>query len=532
MKKRKPPSHIFKLFIVYNNTDFLLSVHKTVHIKNNLISDFNKHLILHHKSFTETFNVSHFLDIVKDNTNVPFWNDKIRKKSQGLFLPHKHTMEIEDNNFTKKTWFKFEFYKEKMPCFHLEELNHYPKNDITEITKSKNIKLYLTPEQSKILKQFIGAYRYFYNRTINVLNNYNKNIRETHYTIKENETNKDINISVPIDKNVYNFYYLRSILKENIPIWVTDIKFQSHLIDLAINEAVIKVTTNMNKKRKFIMKMKTKKDLKQTINLEKTMITDKGFFSGLKLNGSYIFRDVKMSENISKLNYGGSTITYHRILNTFTMNLTYKTISVKNTSNKICSIDPGIRDFMVLFSDTKVCKIGVESTDKLYKKCREVDKIDSKMNSKEYYVNEKKYIVNSKRKRQLNEAKHRKITEIKNMKKELHDQTINYICKNYSKVIIPPFEIQEMVSKLQSKTARCMYTLSFNEFKEKLKNKGKERNCEIIIKPEYYTSKTCTRCGNIKKDLKMTDKIYSCKKCGLEIDRNYAGARNIMLRNN
>ncbi len=76
-----------------------------------------------------------------------------------------------------------------------------------------------------------------------------------------------------------------------------------------------------------------------------------------------------------------------------------------------------------------------------------------------------------------------------------------------------------------------MNTLSHYMFKQRLKDKCKEMNKKLEIKEEYYTSKTCTRCGNIKKDLGGV-KIYECDRCKMVIERDYNGARNIMLRNN
>jgi putative transposase len=190
-----------------------------------------------------------------------------------------------------------------------------------------------------------------------------------------------------------------------------------------------------------------------------------------------------------------------------------------------------------LYSDSKVAKIGIDTKGKLYKVCKEIDIIESRINSKEYYIKnketgEKEYkSVNNRRRMNLIKAKHRKIEYLKNLKRELHNQAINYLCKNYSKIIIPPFEIQKMAGTLFSKTARTLYNLSHYEFKQKLISKGKEMNCLIEIRPEYYTSKTCTRCGNVKRDLKLSDRKYKCNNCNLKIDRDYAAARNIMLRN-
>jgi len=85
-------------------------------------------------------------------------------------------------------------------------------------------------------------------------------------------------------------------------------------------------------------------------------------------------------------------------------------------------------------------------------------------------------------------------------------------------------------NKLSSKISRSLLNISYYKFLQKLKSKCRETGIVLVIRPEYYTSKTCTRCGNIKKELKGED-VYECKKCGLKIDRDTNGARNIMLRN-
>ena len=41
------------------------------------------------------------------------------------------------------------------------------------------------------------------------------------------------------------------------------------------------------------------------------------------------------------------------------------------------------------------------------------------------------------------------------------------------------------------------------------------------------SSKMCSKCGNIKHDLKLSDRIYRCNTCGLEIDRDLNAAINI-----
>ena len=78
---------------------------------------------------------------------------------------------------------------------------------------------------------------------------------------------------------------------------------------------------------------------------------------------------------------------------------------------------------------------------------------------------------------------------------------------------------------------RNMYCLSYYSFLSKLKKRCERYDVELEIKNESYTSKTCTKCGNIKYNL-GSNKIYNCSICKISIDRDINGSRNIMLKNN
>ena len=49
----------------------------------------------------------------------------------------------------------------------------------------------------------------------------------------------------------------------------------------------------------------------------------------------------------------------------------------------------------------------------------------------------------------------------------------------------------------------------------------------VIIDKWFPSSKTCSGCGKIKQDLKLSDRIYKCNHCGLELDRDHNAAKNI-----
>lgn len=51
---------------------------------------------------------------------------------------------------------------------------------------------------------------------------------------------------------------------------------------------------------------------------------------------------------------------------------------------------------------------------------------------------------------------------------------------------------------------------------------------EFVLADRFFpSSKKCSNCGNIKKDLKLSDRVYHCEKYGLVIDRDYNATINL-----
>ena len=75
---------------------------------------------------------------------------------------------------------------------------------------------------------------------------------------------------------------------------------------------------------------------------------------------------------------------------------------------------------------------------------------------------------------------------------------------------------------------RIIQSLSYYKLLERLKFKSLINKSNLIIQEEWYTSKTCTLCGQIKNNL-GSNTVYSCNFCNLKTDRDYNGCRNIFL---
>jgi putative transposase len=507
------------------------------------------------------YNYKDFIMLIKDYDCVPFWNEYTEKLSKEIFLPTKNNLEqIEPyETFNYKNWFESKHYIDcsdvnnknleisKQRQF-VKQVKNKKTGKMDNIIKSHKIKLFLNSRQRDCIKRLFGAYRYFYNRTINYINNYDKNTKKTYYFIDIKTPNSKIELDLSKEEYIFTFFGIRGLIKKNYPKWINDLDMPSHLIDMAIKEAIENYQKCLKKltkyRTKFNLGLKTKKNKYHTMNIEKSMIKSESnsLFSNLKDNKQYaekyVFRNLRTSCQFNKyLNICDSSITYNQRTNEFYINLNFEDTNIPNKdilkNKKVCSIDPGIKNFLVVYSQNSVDKIGIGVRDKIEKICRDIDIIVSKKDTKIKDKNNKTILkYNYEKRRNLRKAYHRKIKYLENLKKELHNKSIKYLCDNFGKIIIPPFETQKMVNnnKIDSRTSRSLMNMSYYKFLSKLKNRCMEFDIEIIVRPEYYTSKTCTRCGHIKHDLKNND-IYNCKYCGLKIERDINGARNIMLRN-
>ncbi len=189
----------------------------------------------------------------------------------------------------------------------------------------------------------------------------------------------------------------------------------------------------------------------------------------------------------------------------------------ENQRGEIVSLDPGVRTFQTFFSFDLIGKFGSKNFTRIYRLCYELDQIISKMSKAKCKVN-----------RRLRKAADRIRFKIRNLVDEIHHKIANWLCRNYVKIVIPPFPTSKMVTKLRSKTSRAMLTWSHFRFQQFLKFKATEFHSAVIPTNEAYTSKTCTSCGKIYEI--GSKEIFDCPSCKMVLDRDVNGARNIMLR--
>lgn len=76
--------------------------------------------------------------------------------------------------------------------------------------------------------------------------------------------------------------------------------------------------------------------------------------------------------------------------------------------------------------------------------------------------------------------------------------------------------------------AKAVYEQCFSVFRRQMEYKCVWNGIEFVKAYTFYpSSKTCSCCGNVKKDLTLKDRMYKCDVCGLVIDRDFNAALNL-----
>ena len=113
------------------------------------------------------------------------------------------------------------------------------------------------------------------------------------------------------------------------------------------------------------------------------------------------------------------------------------------------------------------------------------------------------------------------------IRNDYNNKMVNEITRTKLKYItIEDLKVSNMVKNKY--LSKAIQEQSFYSIRNKLIKKCKERNIELRMVDRFYpSSKLCSCCGNIKRDLNLNDRIYKCSNCGLEIDRDYNASINL-----
>ena len=186
-------------------------------------------------------------------------------------------------------------------------------------------------------------------------------------------------------------------------------------------------------------------------------------------------------------------------------------------------LDLGLKNFAIISNGTVYRNIN--KTARIRKLEKQLKRAQRKLSRK--YENLKKGEFTQKANIRKQKLKVQKLHQrLENIRTDYINKTISEIAKTKpSYITVEDLNVSGMMKNRH--LSKAVASQKFYEFRTKLKIKCEEFGIELRIVSRWYpSSKTCHCCGHIKKDLKLSDRVYRCV-CGYTEDRDFNAALNL-----
>ena len=386
---------------------------------------------------------------------------------------------------------------------------------------SKKIRLKPTPEQEIVFRKSAGvarwAYNYFLSEKERVYQEYLANGETGAKSVSEGTVRK----------------YINNVLKKTTHTWLSEVG--SNVMKQAVkdaNTAFQSYFKGFSDKPRYKSKHKSK--LSFYVNYE-SLSRKNGGFHGEKIGF------VKTSEPLPKLKKGEKYSNPHI---SFDGNYWYLTVGYEVSETKCeltgesIGIDLGVKDLAICSNGKTYQNINksheVRRLEKVLK--REQRKL-SRMRDKNIsgyktdgnkrfplYIRPLQECRNFQKQKKTIKLLYRKLVNIRN--NYLHQTTAEIVKTKPSRIVMETLNVKGMMKNKH--LAKAIQKQKFYEFKRQIAYKCQRYDIVLVEVPTFYpSSKTCSCCGNVKKDLKLSDRVYRCNHCGLAIDRDFNASLNL-----
>lgn len=368
--------------------------------------------------------------------------------------------------------------------------------------KSFTIRLYPNKQQELLFYKHINCQRYVYNWALNLNNELYKK-----------------------DKKKYSSTQLGKMLtqyKKQEP-WLNEVS------NATLKEAIRnldKAYTNFYKKRTNLPRFKSKKKSKLSFYSRYETIK---FYENNRVNlekiGKVRYKSNYNIDFVKETSFKNPHVSHNGkcwIL-TFTLDIENK---FESLTNEVIGIDLGIK-YLAICSDGVVYK-NINKTHVVRKLEKRLKRLQRQV-SRKYEMNKKggRYIKTNNIKKLEKDIKriHRRLKNIR--LNYLHQTTADIVKTKPYRVVMENLSVTSMMKNKSLSKQLCK--IGLREFTRQMKYKCEWNGIEFIQVDRYYpSSKKCSRCGTIKKDLKLSDRQYKCDECGLDIDRDFNASLNLM----
>ena len=367
--------------------------------------------------------------------------------------------------------------------------------------RAVKIRLYPNTTQATQFNKLLGCYRVVYNQVL---------ARK----IKSYEENKVSENLATLGQFVHH-----ELLKDDNFIWLRE--QNTKVLKQAVKD-MLTAYKNFFERHTSYPKFKSKHDNKQSCRFELGAISKRNDYTTYHLSLANI-RNVKFRCNEKYAQYlqKHKTNIKQATLNRLPCGEYYLSILVDGDLthkglqyiDNAVGIDLGVKDFVITSKG--------EVFDNLHFKKSETKKIKRLQRQ----LSRKQKRSNNMNKARVKLAKEYK--KINDRKQNYLHQVSNTLIDENQIICMEDLNVKGMLRN--HKLAESIQEMNFGEFRRMLEYKANWYNRKIVFVNRFYpSSKTCNHCGYINKGLKLSDRQWTCPRCGKVIERDYNAALNIL----
>ena len=364
------------------------------------------------------------------------------------------------------------------------------------------VRLYPNKTQEQTLNKVIGSYRFVYN----------------HMLARKQEAYKSDKTNLGLTE--LSKYFHGELLNDEEYQWL---KEQNTKVMKQSIRQMLSAYDKFFKEHKGFPKFKSKRD-KQSALFPIDAISKTNTFNT---------KHISLTTSLKNIKFRCSDL-YHKRLQKYKDNIRRATLSKTKSGCYTLSI-------LVEVNDNELVKFNKTSRDvgiDLGVKDFVITSDEEVFENKHFYKKDEKRLT--KLQRQLSK-KHKgssnfhnqckriaKVFEtITNKKENYIHSVVNYLLRHYDTIYMEDLNTSGMLKN--HKLAKAIQEVGFYKFKTVLSAKALQNDKKVVLIGRFYpSSKTCSKCGYIHKDLKLKERHWQCPNCSTSHDRDYNAALNIL----
>ena len=365
------------------------------------------------------------------------------------------------------------------------------------------VRLYPNKEQQERLNQVLGCYRFVYNKTLE--------LKKTAYD--EDKTTLGL---TDISK-----WFHGTLLKDENYDWLQE---QNTKVMKQSIRQMLDAYSKFFKQHNGFPKFKSKKD-KQSALFPSEAISKRNTFNE---------RKITLTQDLKNIKFRCSDLYYKR-LQDYKGKIRSATVSRTKSSNYFLSILIDIpQEELARFRRTKQCvgiDLGVKdfvitSDGEVFENKHFFKKQEKKVKRLQKQQSRKQKGSHNREKQRIRIA--RVYERLTNQKDAYIHSVVNALLSLYDLVCMEDLNAQGMLKN--HKLAKAIQEVGFYKFKQILLDKASANGKQVVLVDRFYpSSKTCHKCGYVKKDLDLSDREWVCPICGERLERDINAAINILI---